>query len=84
MSETVVGRAGEQIAETARTASRMTSAMADALKRVWEERGALRNRPVMRRKSSLTIQPNAWGGIRWKRSSGPSRWASRWASPSEL
>ena len=31
MSETVVGRAGEQIAETARTASRMTSAMADAV-----------------------------------------------------
>jgi ElaB/YqjD/DUF883 family membrane-anchored ribosome-binding protein len=31
MSETVVGRAGEQIAETARTASRLTSAMADAV-----------------------------------------------------
>jgi ElaB/YqjD/DUF883 family membrane-anchored ribosome-binding protein len=31
MSETVVGRAGEHIAETARTASRMTSAMADAV-----------------------------------------------------
>ena len=29
--ETVVGRAGEQIAETARTASRLTSAMADAV-----------------------------------------------------
>ena len=31
MSETVVGRAGEQIAETARTASRLTSAMADVV-----------------------------------------------------
>ena len=31
MSDTVVGRAGEQIAETVKTASRMTSAMADAL-----------------------------------------------------
>src|SRR5579859_476937 len=31
MSETVVGRAGEQIAETARTASRLTSAMAEAV-----------------------------------------------------
>jgi ElaB/YqjD/DUF883 family membrane-anchored ribosome-binding protein len=31
MSETVVGRAGERIAETARTASHMTSAMADAV-----------------------------------------------------
>jgi ElaB/YqjD/DUF883 family membrane-anchored ribosome-binding protein len=31
MSETVVNRAGERIAETARTASRMTSAMADAV-----------------------------------------------------
>jgi len=31
MTETVVGRAGEQIAETARTASRLTSAMADAV-----------------------------------------------------
>jgi ElaB/YqjD/DUF883 family membrane-anchored ribosome-binding protein len=31
MSDTVVGRAGEQIAETARTASRMTSAMAEAV-----------------------------------------------------
>jgi ElaB/YqjD/DUF883 family membrane-anchored ribosome-binding protein len=31
MSETVVGRAGEQIAETARTASRLTSTMADAV-----------------------------------------------------
>src|ERR1022692_1795370 len=36
------------------------------LKMVWEERGALRNRPVMWRKSSLTIQPSAWVGIRWK------------------
>ena len=31
MSETVIGRAGEQIAETARTASRMTSAFAEAV-----------------------------------------------------
>ena len=31
MSETVVGRAGEHIAETARTASRLTSAMAEAV-----------------------------------------------------
>ena len=31
MAETVVGRAGEHIAETARTASRVTSAMADAV-----------------------------------------------------
>ncbi|MGC1295597.1 MAG: hypothetical protein WA869_11190 [Alloacidobacterium sp.] len=31
MSETVMGRAGEQIAETARTASRLTSTMADAV-----------------------------------------------------
>ena len=31
MSETVMGRAGEQIAETARTASRLTSAMAEAV-----------------------------------------------------
>ena len=31
MSETVVGRAGEHIAETARTASRLTSTMADAV-----------------------------------------------------
>lgn len=31
MSETVVGRAGEQITETARTASRLTSAMADVM-----------------------------------------------------
>jgi ElaB/YqjD/DUF883 family membrane-anchored ribosome-binding protein len=31
MSDTVVGRGGEQIAETARTASRMTSAMAEAV-----------------------------------------------------
>ena len=31
MSETVVSRAGEQIAETARTASRLTSAMAEAV-----------------------------------------------------
>jgi ElaB/YqjD/DUF883 family membrane-anchored ribosome-binding protein len=30
MSETLAGRAGEQIAETARTASRLTSSMADA------------------------------------------------------
>jgi hypothetical protein len=40
----------------------------------------LRNMPAMPLKSSLTIQPGAWGGIRWKRSSGP----SRWESPSEL
>lgn len=31
MSETVVGRTGEQIAETARAASRLTSAMADVV-----------------------------------------------------
>ena len=31
MSETVVARAGEQIAETARAASRLTSAMTDAV-----------------------------------------------------
>jgi ElaB/YqjD/DUF883 family membrane-anchored ribosome-binding protein len=31
MSDTVVGRAGDQVAETARTASRMTSAMAEAV-----------------------------------------------------
>ncbi len=31
MSDTVMGRAGEQIAETARTASRLTSAMAEAV-----------------------------------------------------
>ena len=31
MSETGVGRTGEQITETARTASRMTSAMADVV-----------------------------------------------------
>ena len=31
MSDTVVGRAGEQIAESARAASRMTSAMAEAV-----------------------------------------------------
>ena len=31
MSETVVSRAGEQIAETARTASHLTSAMAEAV-----------------------------------------------------
>jgi hypothetical protein len=31
MSDTVMGRAGEQISETARTASRMTSVMAEAV-----------------------------------------------------
>lgn len=31
MSDTVVGRAGEQIAETARTATRLTSAMGDVV-----------------------------------------------------
>jgi hypothetical protein len=31
MSETVVGRVGEQIAETARTASHLTSVMADVV-----------------------------------------------------
>jgi methyl-accepting chemotaxis protein len=31
MSDTVIGRAGEQIAESARTASRLTSAMADVV-----------------------------------------------------
>ena len=31
MSETQVGRVGEQISETARTASRLTSAMADVV-----------------------------------------------------
>ena len=31
MSDTVIGRAGEQMAETARTASRLTSAMAEAV-----------------------------------------------------
>jgi hypothetical protein len=31
MSDSVAGRAGDQIAETARTASRMTSAMADVV-----------------------------------------------------
>jgi hypothetical protein len=31
MADTVIGRAGDQVAETARTASRMTSAMADAV-----------------------------------------------------
>jgi hypothetical protein len=31
MSDSVVGRAGDQMAETARTASRMTSAMADVV-----------------------------------------------------
>lgn len=31
MSETVIGRAGDQIAETARTASRLTSTMAEAV-----------------------------------------------------
>ena len=31
MSDTVMGRAGDQIAETARTASRLSSAMAEAV-----------------------------------------------------
>ena len=31
MGDTVIGRAGEQIAETARTATRLTSAMADVM-----------------------------------------------------
>ena len=31
MSDSVMGRTGEHIAETARTASRMTSALADAV-----------------------------------------------------
>jgi len=31
MSDTVIGRTGENIAETARTASRMTTALADAV-----------------------------------------------------
>ena len=31
MSDTVVGRVGDQIAETARTATRLTSAMTDAV-----------------------------------------------------
>jgi ElaB/YqjD/DUF883 family membrane-anchored ribosome-binding protein len=31
MSDTVIGRTGENIAETARTASRMTSTLADAV-----------------------------------------------------
>ena len=31
MSDTVIGRTGENIAESARTASRMTSALADAV-----------------------------------------------------
>jgi ElaB/YqjD/DUF883 family membrane-anchored ribosome-binding protein len=31
MTDTVIGRAGEQVAESARTASRLTSAMADVV-----------------------------------------------------
>jgi len=34
MSDTVIGRTGENIAETARTASRMTTALADAVEEV--------------------------------------------------
>ena len=39
MADTVIGRAGDQISESARTASRMTSAMADVME---ESLGAAR------------------------------------------
>jgi hypothetical protein len=79
MSETVVARAGEQIAETARAASRLTSAMTDAV-----EEGLGGARRVAKHAGDAAEEffddTTAWGGIRWKQSSGPSQWV--W--PSEL
>ena len=66
MGDTVIGRAGEQIAETARTATRLTSAMADvmeeslgAAKRVAKQAGDAAEEPFDETTKRLQRHPVA-------------------------
>ena len=63
MAQSVLERTGEQIAETARKASRATSAVADVFEDGVEQRGVSRNKAAMLLRSLLTTQPSGCSGI---------------------